>query len=372
MTRATPMDAPVSTTFCASAGFEAACHIDALPVGHRARRLHGHSFLATLRAALPSDWAPFPGGEVEPLRQALERAVAPLDYAFLNEQLAQPTDENLARWLRARLDVPGLLQIGIQSTAHSGVDLSAGDQAHLWRRYAFQSAHQLPHVPPGHQCGRMHGHGFEVIVHANADLGTRDLAVDYDHLDEVWAPLHAELDHVCLNDLPGLHNPTSEVISSWLWRRLLPRLPELSWVTVYETGSSGANFDGTHYRIWKEFKLDSALRLRHAPPGHALRRIHGHTYTLRLHLHAPLHEVLGWTVDFGDVKALFAPIFKQLDHHPLHEHAELEDADTASVARWILRRGQELLPQLDRVDLYETRGCGAIVCLGDEGPALPV
>ena len=36
----------------------------------------------------------------------------------------------------------------------------------------------------------MHGHGFEVILHANSDLGERDLAIDYDHLDALWAPLH--------------------------------------------------------------------------------------------------------------------------------------------------------------------------------------
>ena len=35
----------------------------------------------------------------------------------------------------------------------------------LWRRYRFQAAHRLPHVPLGHKCGRLHGHGFEVIVH---------------------------------------------------------------------------------------------------------------------------------------------------------------------------------------------------------------
>jgi 6-pyruvoyl-tetrahydropterin synthase len=57
-----------------------------------------------------------------------------------------------------------------------------------------------------------------------------------------------------------------------------------------------------HYRVWKAFTLDSAVRLRHAPEGDARRRIHGHTFTLRLHLKAPLDQVMGWTVDFGDVK----------------------------------------------------------------------
>lgn len=368
---------PGRTIFSASAGFEAARRVMVLPEGHRSRRLHGHSFLATVRCALPAGWARFPGGEVERLRSELQARTAQLDYRLLNEQLAAaPTDENIARWLRGQLDVPGIEQIGIQSTAHEGVDLDAQGRAHVWRRYQFQSAHQLPNVPAGHKCGRMHGHGFEAIVHAHTPLGdgpdAPDLAIDYDHLDALWAPLQAELDHACLNDLPGLHNPTSEHIASWLWQRLKPALPELSWVTVYETASCGANFDGSHYRIWKEFTLDSALRLRRAPDGSSLRRIHGHTYTLRLHLSAPLDQVLGWTVDFGDVKEIFNPIFQALDHQPLHEIADLPDCDTASIAAWILGKAQAQLPQLDRVDLFETRGCGAIVCAGEEGPALPV
>lgn len=360
------------TLFSAASGFESAAQVTLLPVGHRSRGLHGHSYLATVRADLPAGWAPFPGGEVEALRTRLEACLAPLDYQLLNNTIAQPTDENIARWIRERLDVPGIAQIGIQSTAHSGVDLDAAGMAHVWRRYRFQAAHRLPQVPVGHKCGRMHGHGFEVIVHANQDLGTRDLSIDYDHLDEVWAPLHMALNYQCLNDIAGLDNPTSEVISSWLWQRLKPQLPELSWVTVYETGSCGANFDGQNYRIWKELTLDSAIQLKRAPDGSALRSIHGHTYTLRLHLSAPLDTVMGWTVDFGDVKTLFDPIFKAIDHRPLYEIADLADGDTASIAAWILDKGRAQLPQLDRVDLYETRGCGSIVSAASEGPALPV
>ncbi|WP_418318170.1 6-carboxytetrahydropterin synthase [Piscinibacter sakaiensis] len=360
------------TLFAASAAFEAARRVEILPEGHRARRLHGHSFLAKLRCALPAGWAAFPGGEVERLRDELQSRIARLDYQLLNEQIEQPTDENLARWVAAHIDVPGIEQIGIQSTAHQGVDLDTAGHAHVWRRYLFQSAHRLPNVPAGHQCGRMHGHGFEVIVHANQDVGRRDLSIDYDHLDAIWAPLHAELHQTCLNDLPGLANPTSEMLSSWLWQRLQPQLPDLSWITVFETGSCGANFDGRRYRIWKELTLDSAMQLKHAPDGSPLRRIHGHTYTLRLHLSAPLDQVMGWTVDFGDVKEIFTPIFKSLDHQPLHEIADLDDCDTASIARWILDKARQRLPQLDRVDLYETRGCGAIVSVGEEGPALPI
>ncbi|OWQ44787.1 6-pyruvoyl tetrahydropterin synthase [Roseateles noduli] len=370
------LPASPASLFTASAGFESACQIDALPPGHRSRGLHGHSYLATVRAELPSGWAPFPGGEVSALRDCLERCIAPLDHALLNQHITQPTDENIARWIRHRLEtefkVPGITQVGIQSTANSGVDLDANGHAHVWRRYRFQAAHQLPNVPMGHKCGRMHGHGFELILHANQDLGERDLSIDYDHLDELWAPFHAQLNYQCLNEIEGLSNPTSELISSWLWARLKPQLPELSWVTVYETGSSGANFDGERYRIWKEFTLDSAVKLNRAPAGHPLAGIHGHTFTLRLHLSAALDQVFGWAMDFSDVKLLFDPIYKAMDHHPLHELAGLADSDTASLAAWVLQQAKAQLPPLERVDLYETRGSGVIVSHGPFEELIPV
>lgn len=363
---------PEHLWFSAAAGFEAACDVPSLPSGHRARRLHGHGFLARVRAELPAGWAPFPGVEVDLLRERLARCVAPLDYRYLNEVVADPSNENLARWVRARLAVPGIRNIGIQSTPDEGVDIDAGEHVHLWRRYRFESAHRLPHVPLGHKCGRMHGHGFEVILHANLDARGRTIALDFDHLDGLWQPLHDQLDHACLNDFAGLENPTSENIAAWIWDRLKPQLPELSWVTVFETASCGAHYDGGHYRIWKELTLDSAVRLRHAPEGDPRRRIHGHTFTLRLHLHAPLDRVMGWTIDFGDVKTLFDPIFRRLDHQPLHELANATDSDTASLARWIRAQAEPLLPALDRVDLYQTRGCGTILGWAEDGPALPI
>ena len=358
--------------YTAAAEFEAACRIGLMPRGHRAGRLHGHGYLADVRCALPEGWSGFAGAEVEELQARLAQVVAPLDYNELNREIAQPTDENIARWVRARLDVPGIDNVGVQSTLDEGVDLDQDEHAHIWRRYRFESAHRLPNVRAGHKCGRMHGHGFEVIVHADMDLTEREIGVDYDRIDALWAPLHAQLDHVCLNDVPGLENPTSELVSSWIWQRLKPQLPELSWITVYETASSGAHFDGEHYRIWKEFSLDSAVRLKRAPDGDRRRRLHGHTFVLRLHLHAPLDQLMGWTIDYGDVKELFAPVFERLDHHPLNELEGVADNDALSLARWIRGQTANQLPQLDRIDLYQTRGCGVILSWGQHAPALPV
>lgn len=356
----------------AAATFEAARQVDGLPSGHRSRRLHGHSFVARVRAELPEAWAPFSGSESDTLKDRLRQCVSSIDYNYLNDFLDIPTDENLARWISKKMDVPGVKMIGIQSTRHQGADLDSRGQAHIWRRYRFEAAHQLPNVPPGHQCGRMHGHGFEVILHANQRLDDRDMVIDYDHLDRCWMPLHEELDHACLNDIPGLENPTSESLAAWIWQRLKNQLQQLSWVTVYETVTAGCHFDGNIYRIWKEQRFESALQLRQAPEGDRRRQLHGHSYLLRLHLSAPLDPVMCWTVDYGDVKALFKPVYATLDHRLLNRLDGLNDADPASIVRWIRQQAGTELPHLDRIDLEQTPGCGAILSWGEDEPVLPV
>ncbi|MBF0146113.1 MAG: 6-carboxytetrahydropterin synthase [Magnetococcales bacterium] len=354
-----------------TARFEAARSLSMLPEAHRGRRLHGHGFVVRIRTLFPETGGS--GTEVADLRQRLSDTVAPLDYCLLNDWLPQPTDQHLAHWVWDHLQTSGIKMAGIQSTPHAGADIDHHRHTHSWCSGTFESAHRLPHVPPGHPCGRMHGHGFKVMIHANRDLSRKDPATfDHDPLDASWQSLHRQLHGHCLNDIPGLENPTSEMIAHWIWLRLNSDLPGHSWVTVQETGSSGTMFDGTHYRIWKEFSLDSAVRRMGIPGQDPHPRIYGHTFTLRLHLTAPLDAVLGWTVDFGEVKRLFHPVFTLLDHHPLHERADLEQTDCASIARWIKNRTLPLLPQLDRIDLYETPGCGVILSCRGHTPALPV
>ena len=115
----------------------------------------------------------------------------------------------------------------------------------LFRDVTFEAAHRLPNVPEGHKCARLHGHSFRVrlVVRGPVDPHTGWL-MDFADLKAAWAPLDARLDHRYLNEIPGLENPTSEVLARWIWRELAPTLPYLHAVEVRETCTSGCVYRG--------------------------------------------------------------------------------------------------------------------------------
>lgn len=59
--------------------------------------------------------------------------------------------------------------------------------------------------------------------------------VDFFEVERALEPLLLQLDHFTLNDIPGLDNPTCEVLAAWMWRRLEAQLAGLAAVVVHET-----------------------------------------------------------------------------------------------------------------------------------------
>ena len=227
----------------------------------------------------------------------------------------------------------------------------------LVREYRFEAAHRLPNVPAEHPCGRMHGHGFELELCARiVDCAEWELA---ERLDAAWARLHDILHCACLNDIEGLANPTSEMIAHWIWQQISTDDVALVHVCVFETVTAGSQYDGERFTIWKEKHFDAAVRVASAPTDHPLARVHGHGYLVRLHLRAPLDAMLGWVVDFGDVKHLFAPTFHALDHQRLDHMDGLAQADCASILAWMREQAASVLPSLVALELFERPGCGA-------------
>jgi 6-pyruvoyltetrahydropterin/6-carboxytetrahydropterin synthase len=103
--------------------FEAAHLLPHVPLDHKCRRLHGHSFRCEVAVR----------GEVNPelgwfidyadITKAFTPLHEQLDHHYLNEisGLQNPTSENLARWLWDRLVevLPGLLRVSVFETCTS-------------------------------------------------------------------------------------------------------------------------------------------------------------------------------------------------------------------------------------------------------------
>lgn len=115
----------------------------------------------------------------------------------------------------------------------------------LIKTFGFEAAHFLPSFPEGHKCRRMHGHSFKVDVIVEGEIPPdRHHLIDYAEIKAAIDPIHDQLDHFCLNEVRGLENPTSEMLSRWLWERLRPSLPMLAEIIVYETCTSRCEYRG--------------------------------------------------------------------------------------------------------------------------------
>ena len=123
--------------------------------------------------------------------------------------------------------------------------LKEPEPVEIFKEFTFESAHRLPHVPEGHKCGRLHGHSFKVAIHLSGDIDPQTGWIrDFSEIKAIFKPLYERLDHNYLNDIPGLENPTSEVLAKWIWNELKPLLPELSAIRIHETCTSGCIYHG--------------------------------------------------------------------------------------------------------------------------------
>lgn len=104
----------------------------------------------------------------------------------------------------------------------------------------------------------------------------------------------------------------------------------------------------------KTFQIEAAHRLPHVPAGHKCARLHGHSFVIEIAVNGPLDPVLGWVMDFADIKAAFRPVFEALDHRYLNDIPGLENPTSENLAVWVWDRLVSALPQLSEVMVAET------------------
>jgi len=104
----------------------------------------------------------------------------------------------------------------------------------------------------------------------------------------------------------------------------------------------------------KTFRIEAAHRLPNVAPGHKCGRLHGHSFSIEIAIEGPVDGHAGWVMDFADVKALFQPLYRQLDHNYLNEIPGLENPTSEHLALWVWERLKPSLPGLTEVSIAET------------------
>src|ERR1039457_3421049 len=110
--------------------------------------------------------------------------------------------------------------------------------------------------------------------------------------------------------------------------------------------------------IFKDFQFEAAHCLPRAPEGHKCRRLHGHSYRVRVHVQGSVATETGWVMDFADIGAAFHAIHVCLDHRYLNEIPGLDNPTCEAIATWIWDRLKPTLPSLTRITIHETCTAG--------------
>src|SRR3954470_12260927 len=107
-------------------------------------------------------------------------------------------------------------------------------------------------------------------------------------------------------------------------------------------------------KIFKDFRFEAAHYLPNVPDEHQCKRMHGHSYRLRVTVKGELGQKSGWVMDFAELKSIVSPVIDTLDHQCLNDIAGLENPTAENVAIWIWNKIKPRLSSLYEVQLNET------------------
>lgn len=108
------------------------------------------------------------------------------------------------------------------------------------KAFKFSAAHQLHGLPEDHQCSRLHGHNYKVVITLRAnELDSVGFVRDYGDFGAVQLLIDSVLEHRNINDMVTF-NPTAENLARWFFNLLEESLPGLYSVEVCETDKTSA------------------------------------------------------------------------------------------------------------------------------------
>ena len=105
------------------------------------------------------------------------------------------------------------------------------------KKFRFEAAHRLKHLPDTHKCSRPHGHSYvftvEITGRIDPEMGW---FVDYAEIGRVVNPIVEKLDHRDLNKMFSWIT-TAENLAVWIYDAIKVDLP-ITRIVLKETAST--------------------------------------------------------------------------------------------------------------------------------------
>lgn len=112
----------------------------------------------------------------------------------------------------------------------------------IQKEFHFSASHQLQGLPEGHQCGRLHGHNYIVVVVLGSnELNEHGFVVDYGELKPFKKYIDDVMDHRHLNEVFDFQT-TAENMAKHLYGLATSYWKEVIEVRVSETPKTWARF----------------------------------------------------------------------------------------------------------------------------------
>lgn len=200
------------------------------------------------------------------------------------------------------------------------------------------------------------GNSYRIDLFAEGEIDpTIGWVIDYADIKHFFEPVRKQLDHACLNEIPGLRDDASpEAIEQWIKEQLQPWPAWFSGVRVSIPQPKG--FAATHLPADATlglperlaFAFSAAQSLPQLPHGHPCRALHGHTYQVEL---APADNPL--------MERTASEIYIRLNDTYLNRVPGLEQATAERIAAWIWQfmKAKGIHPKLAAVQETPNNRC---------------
>jgi 6-pyruvoyltetrahydropterin/6-carboxytetrahydropterin synthase len=112
----------------------------------------------------------------------------------------------------------------------------------ITKEFHFSASHRLSHLPVDHQCARLHGHNYIILVELAApSLNADGFVRDYHELGPFKDYVDESFDHQHLDDILGIPS-TAENLARHFYDWCKAHWPETAAVKVSETPKTWAEY----------------------------------------------------------------------------------------------------------------------------------